>query len=630
VIALLSPLIVFVAIGWSRLKAAEVPRYRIAALEAAVLLAAGVIVVSETLGYLHRFRVGWISVAWTLATALALIYLWRELRRPGTLRANALQKLRGIAAWRPPTLAAAGETFTIAFALAATGLIAWLAPPNTYDAISYQLPRVMHWFQQGSLDHFATSNVRQIAYGPGVAYWHAHLWALLDGDAAANLPQWFAYLSSAIALSLWVRRFFPAAAVRYAVMIGLTLPMAVLQASSAQTDLQVACWLLIGAVFLSARDATTISRAVFAGLACGLAVLTKPSAALCVGPIACLALGMAVRRRGWRAGGLALCLWGGAALVLCLPHFVRNTRAFGGPLGDNAGTVVTTASPVLVAANVTKWITLNLPSEPLWEGTAGLLRGAGIDPNHPDISFLNLTYSPAPRHVVERLLLPDEDFVSYTTTLATLGLAWILVLLTAKRVGSVASAAVARPHPLRNRWLVTWLIALLLHFLLLKWQFWGNRLILPCALLILPALAVMSGACRRPRIRFAVTAVCLLQTALLLVFSLNRPLVRLPEKWDYVGHIPPLFSATRTERFYSGYNREALPMARELVERARSGQWRCVGLSVGTDYPEYVLWRALHDAGLDHVELHHFQSPLPNGSRLTDWPPRVDGVIYVP
>ncbi|MEY4488646.1 MAG: hypothetical protein RIQ79_1154 [Verrucomicrobiota bacterium] len=592
-------------------------------------MAGGLIFITEAFGYLHRLNVGWLAVTWTAGTAFALLYLWKEWRHAGALRQNALKRLRSVAAWRPAGLPAAVETITITFALGATGLIAWLAPPNTYDAMTYQLPRVMHWLQQGTLEHFPTSNVRQISYGPGASYWHTHLWTLFDGDAGANLPQWFAYLGCGIALSLWMKRFFPAQAVRFAVMIGLTLPMAVLQASSAQTDLQVACWLLIGLLFLSARDATAFPRAAFGGLACGLAIITKPSAALCVVPIACLALGLCVRRRGWRAGLTACSLWVCGSLLVCAPHFVRNTRAFGSPLGDNAGTVISTASPLLAAANAIKWLTLNLPCEPLWNGTASLLQALGIDPNNPDISFLNLNYAPAPRHVVDRLLLPDEDFVSYATTLTLLGLMWLAKRSAANHPLQIKTTRL-RHHPLWARWLVALLAALALHFLLLKWQYWGNRLILPCALLILPALAVMTEAYLRPRIRVAVAGICLLQTSALLTFSLNHPLVTLPAKWNFTGSIPPLLSTTRTERFYSGYNREAAPMARELVARARSGQWHRVGLIVGTDYPEYVLWRALHEAGLDHVELHYFQSPLPEGSSPQIWPPAVDGVIYVP
>ena len=629
VISLLSPVIVFAAIWWSRLKASPGRHARVAALEAAVLLAGGLIFVTEALGCLHRLRPGWIAVTWTAATALAIGYLWREGRRPSALRSHLLGRLRSVVTWRPLNLLAACEVATITFALGATGLIAWLAPPTTFDAMTYQLPRVMHWFQQGTLEHFPTSNVRQIAYGPGASYWQTHLWALLDGDAGANLPQWLAYLGCALALSLWIGRFFSVHAVRFALVIGLTLPMAVLQASSTQTDLQVACWLLIGAVFLSARDSATISRASLAGLACGLAVVTKPSAALCVGPLACVALVMTFRRRGGRAGLVAASLWVAASLLVCLPHFVRNTRAFGQPLGDSAGTLVTTASPQLAVANIARWLTLNLPSERLWQGAADSLQALGLDPNHPAITFLNLKYSPTPPHVVQRLLLPDEDFVAYTTALALVVVLWLATRLTPARPATLPPIA-SHLHASWRAWLGALLCALALHCLLLKWQYWGNRLLLPCALLTLPALAVMTGAHRLPRLRVAVAGLGLLQTAALLTFSLNRPLVPLPASWTFAGSKPPLFSVSRTARFYAGYNAEAVPVARELVAHARAGRWQRVGLIVGTDYPEYVLWRALHDAGLDHVELHHFQSPPPTGSHPPVWPPAVDGVINVP
>jgi 4-amino-4-deoxy-L-arabinose transferase-like glycosyltransferase len=585
------------------------------------------IVVAELLGFARLLRPGWISFAWITAAVLAVVYLWRSARSPATLHLHLRDRISSLAAWRPRTNATVLEVITIALALGATGLIACLAPPTNFDAMTYQLPRVMHWFQQGTLEHFPTANVRQLSYGPGAAYWQAHLWSLLDGDAGANFPQWFAYVGCALALSLWIGRFFGSHAVRFALVFGLTLPMAVLQASSVQTDLQVAAWIFIGLVLASSRDAARPLCAVLAGLAFGLAVTTKPSAALCIAPLSSLAYWLITRRRGLRAGLIAAILWAACALAICLPHFARNIRAFGNPLGDSSGTVVTALSPRLAIANAARWGVLNLPSLTVWHITADAVRTLGVEPNQPDITFFDSKFEPASPYVVHRLLFPDEDFVSYATALAALVLLWFVTWLARAHAPRPLSL---RHHPTWTFWLCAVLFALGLHVVLLKWQYWGNRLLLPCALLLLPSLAAMTRGHRWPRLRALLAAACLLQTAALLSFSFNRPLVHLPSSWEYAGPTMPLFSGTRTERFYFGYNSEAAATARELVARGVSGQWHRVGLSVDKNYPEYVLWRALHDAGLDQVELHHFKSPPPRGTHYDVWPPPIDGVIYVP
>jgi hypothetical protein len=170
---------------------------------------------------------------------------------------------------------------------------------------------------------------------------------------------------------------------------------------------------------------------------------------------------------------------------------------------------------------------------------------------------------------------------------------------------------------------------LFLHILFLKWQFWGNRLLLPCALFVCPVLVAMTGAWRYRSLRGTAGILMLLQTIFVLAFSLNRPLVPLPASWRYTGAVP-LFSASRSERFYTGYNAEARPACQQLVSLVREHNWHSIGLVVDDNYPEYVLWRAMHDAGFDNVEFHHINAELPPNYHGAPWPPKVDGYLKVP
>jgi hypothetical protein len=618
--------LVFAALVWSRLKAHAGRQWRISLLEAALLLGAGTILVTELLGLLHLMRPAWIAMLWLIACAAGAFYLWREWHRPGPWRSRVVRRGRGLSwarvrrSWHPL------ELLLLATVLGLTGLIAWLSPPTNFDAMSYQLPRVMHWFQQGTLEHYPTSNLRQLAYGPGAAYWQVQLWALFDGDLAANLPQWFALLGCALALPLWLQRFVDRRALAPAVIFGLTLPMVLLQASSSQSDLEVACWLLIAAVFLSDPRPPTLAQTGFAGLAIGLAIVTKPSAVLVVAPLALVACWRLRRTAGHGTAfrtGLGWILVSG---LVCLPHFIRNTGWFGNPLGDGFGTVVESVSPRLAAANAARWVVLNVPALSVWDSLTRALVSAGIDPNLPAITFSYSRFAPASPFVVYRLLLPDEDCTSYTGALLLLGLLALAARLALSRMAP--SGTRSRPQPL-TPWLSAIFAGLILHFILLKWQFWGSRLLLPSALLGLPLLAALTQAWRLHWLRMLTGAWLLLQTAFVLVFSLNRPLVPLPAAWNFTG-AAPLFSVPRNERFYAGYNAEALPTARQLIALVRQRQVQRVGLALDENYPEYVLWRALHDAGLTEVELYHVNARPPARSPRKPWPPAVDVTIAVP
>jgi hypothetical protein len=168
-----------------------------------------------------------------------------------------------------------------------------------------------------------------------------------------------------------------------------------------------------------------------------------------------------------------------------------------------------------------------------------------------------------------------------------------------------------------------------LNIVVLKWQIWGNRLLLPWALLTCPVLVAMTGAWRLPWLRTLAGTLLLLQAIFVLSFSLNRPLVPLPLSWRYTGAIP-LFSGSRTARFFAGYNSETIPVCQQLVALIREKHWRRIGLAVDENYPEYPLWRAMHEAGLDQVEFYHVNAAFPPGYHTPTWPPLVDGYVNVP
>lgn len=588
----LAPALVFLAVlGW-RLQVNRGKNWRLSILEAATTLAAAVIAASELLSLGDVLKSGWIALGWTIAAALSLAVIWQTWSRENPARSRIQRKtalLRSRA--KRPRL----EWCAIYGVLIATGIIAWISPPTNFDSMTYQFPRVMHWLQQGSTDHYATSNVRQLSYGPGAVYWQSHLWSLWDGDRAACLVQWFASIGSGLALSIWIRQLVPVGSVGLAVLVGLTLPMGILQASSSQTDLQVTAWLLV-AVTLMISAAQNPRRFVWAGLAFGLAVLTKPVAVLVGVPLALLVLFKTHRRGDWGPtirAGLVTALFG---LLVCAPHFWRNNRTFEDPLGPSAGTLLEDRSIGSLTSNTARWMLLNVPSLSAWQSTANVLQHFGINENDPATTYHGLHFSPARPEIVYRLLLPDEDFAAYTPTLILIGVLALIFWRQRDR------SNVARP------WLITIAVAWLLYPLMLQWQCWGNRLLLPVAWFALPLLLARTGVGRSNLARRITVIVLILQAGFMVGFSLNRPLVELPESWRFAGDTQPPYALSRDERFYLSYNAEAATVAQRFATLAAAREWRAIGLQTDWNYPEYVLWRALHQAGLDYVQVHHAQT----------------------
>ncbi len=241
--------------------------------------------------------------------------------------------------------------------------VALVAPPNTFDSMTYHMPRVMHWIENASVWPYPTNILRQLYMAPGAEFAILHLQLLAGSDRLANMPQAFALLGVVLGASLIVRELGGggAAQVGGAVIAG-TVPIGVLQATGTQNDEVVAFWLVCFVVFalrLVAGANRPIVIALFAGASLGLAILTKPTAYLFAFPFAVWLSVALVRRSGARCW-TPLLLIAGVALLLNVGQYTRNALVFGSPLGrgDEGGPAFRytndTLTPSLVASNIVR------------------------------------------------------------------------------------------------------------------------------------------------------------------------------------------------------------------------------------------------------------------------------------
>ncbi len=230
---------------------------------------------------------------------------------------------------------------------------AFWAAPNNWDSMTYHLPRVMHWIQNQSVEHYPTAILRQLYQPPGAEYLILHFQILSRSDQFANLIQWFSFLGSAIVVSLIALEL--GAGKSGQILAGLltvTIPMAILQGTSTQNDLAVGFWLLCFAYF-SLRLLKTyeqIRRRWFelfgASLSLAFALLTKGSAYVYAAPwILCFILVGAYKKRPIIFRDICI------IVLICLAvnarFYSRNIQLFGAPLSAgsedyvNKGNMVT-------------------------------------------------------------------------------------------------------------------------------------------------------------------------------------------------------------------------------------------------------------------------------------------------
>lgn len=555
-------------------------------------LAAGVITVglTEGLSLVHALDRATVLAAWGLVIA---VFLAR----------------RGLRGWSRPDVDP-----RVATILGITALVALIAPPNGWDALSYHMSRVVYWMQNGSVAHFPTHNIRQVAFSPFAEFCILHLQLIWGGDRLANLVQWGGFAGSLVAVAALVRRFGgEPAAVRSALVFAATLPMAILQASGTENDLVLALWFLIALLAAEEHLRTgTMMPALKLGAAVGLAALTKGTAYVLCTPLLAGWAGLLLVRRGARRRALgAIAAAGALALALNAPHFWRNAAVFGSPLGDPALVALhqnDVRSLRVLASNVVRNLSLHLAT-PI-PGANEAVRG-GVEALHAAIglgaSDGRTTFLGAPFAVVFEL---HEDWAGAPLHFVAIVIVVLAVVSRRLRLGPGASACLALAGA-----------AFVLMSWLLKWQPWGARFQASLFLLLAVVCGLAAARTLSPPALRGLAALFVLASLPCVVANAGHPLIGgarpadqnvlrhprsdlyLPARLqvpggDAAGHGDPLKHSLASPDGRSRWWEVRASYRGAADVLARSG-CRDVGLIQAIESWDYPLWALAREAGSD-------------------------------
>ncbi|MDG6100820.1 glycosyltransferase family 39 protein [Dactylosporangium aurantiacum] len=439
---------------------------RIALLRAAVIVGGAAALTVEVLSAVHALHRPAFITAWLAAL---LVTGGLAIRRSGGPRAArpALRAVRD--RW---TALGGAERLMVGALVGLFGLdlvVAVIAPPNNFDSQTYHLPKIEHWVQQGHAGFHPTMIDRQLAMAPGAEYLLLHLRLLTGGDGAYNLLQLAAGVGAVLAAARIAQQLGGGTRAQLvtALVVGTT-PMVVLEATSTQTDLVVACWVACTATCTldGLRARSGWFDVLLIGVAAGLTLLTKATGLLAAGLLLAAWAAAQLRLTRWR--GLAGAAAVGALMVLLAgPNLVRVQDTYGNPLGpahlrESISMQRHDPPAVLVNALRIAETALQTPVKPLNEaieagivGLAGVLR---VDPQDRDITYWNETFP-------YRSWPPDEDRVSMPAQ-------GVLILL-----GALLMALRRDSAPTTRLYAAVFWLAVLAYVVTVKWQPWGNRLV---------------------------------------------------------------------------------------------------------------------------------------------------------
>ena len=168
--------------------------------------------------------------------------------------------------------------------------------PNTWDSLVYHMSRVAHWIQHGSVDYYSTSIHRQNEMGPGAEYLILFFQILTNNDILAGFPQFFAFLLLPGPIYYILRIFkIHGNLVPYLILLTVSTPMAVMQATTTQNDL--VCSVITIAIIISSVRlySGSLNRLRFSdygliGLSIGVGWLVKPISLVVAAPFLLIGL----------------------------------------------------------------------------------------------------------------------------------------------------------------------------------------------------------------------------------------------------------------------------------------------------------------------------------------------------
>jgi len=297
-------------------------------LSASIMWALLLTIITELLSIFHSVTFGWLVFVWGLiAFILAVIYFIT----PHKTKPVASLKTEKLSPFDILSLCG------ISFIVITTMMIAIIAPPNTWDSMTYHMSRVLHWIQNQSVFHYPTHIQRQLFLSPWAEFSIMHFQILIGSDRFANLVQWLSMVGSLIGVSLIAK--LQGADLRgqiLAALIVTTIPMGILQSSSTQTDYVVSFWLVCFVYYLlEVKKDPKMIYSLYTGASLGLAVLTKATSYFYAFPFM-VWFGLAeLRRLRWRIWKPFLIILT-IALTINIGHYTRNIDLYKNPISDTA------------------------------------------------------------------------------------------------------------------------------------------------------------------------------------------------------------------------------------------------------------------------------------------------------
>ncbi len=562
-----------------------------------------IVVITEVLGRFEALNYRWLTLTWSVLAAGTLGYLVlisgrnrKTFSLPGSIR-KAIDGLNSQPFLNRLTMISMAVIIIISLGAAL------INPPNNLDSLSYHMPRVAHWVQNQSVAHYPTYELRQISFSPGVGFLITHLQILTGGDHLANLIQWMAFLGCIIAVSLIARNTAGAGSSITAALMCASIPMAILQATTTQTDLTVSFWLACFVYFIFRTTEYSLQDYIWLSVSLGLAILSKPTAYIFGGPFL-IVLSWRILHYPHRKNLLKRLLKSCAALVCILvislspsvPSYLRNYEIFNSFLGVDSGTRVLKIGPKTLISNLLRNTGQQVPFSPYWKFIEAVHRKILKQPvDDPQTTYRANSFSDINPGL---FILPDEDFAGSPIHMISLIIAFLVLFY---------RTVLVREDKLSNLILLSLcaVAGFLSYCLLIKWQIWGSRLLLPLSILFSPLIGYFIRSRLQTGLQYLLCGIFIFVALFYSLSSARSPLIPLPDNIITGFRSESILGKNREDLYFTNtFENMRVPIF-EMARLIQRDGCHAVGLNLKRTEFEYLIWVALNAQNADPVKIKH-------------------------
>jgi hypothetical protein len=507
---------------------------------------------------------------------------------PSPIYKSVIEKINGIT---PVDLL---KTLPLVVTLLINMVVAFTVPPNNWDSMTYHLPRLNQWLQNGSIFGFNTQTLRQVWNPRGSEALLLIPASISQNDVLLNLVQFVCFILVLYVLFILARL----SKVKYSVTICclylvFAFPTFLLQSVTTKNDVVGAYLSLVAIVILWLYAKGANSRTVYAMLSCSIAAcFSIKGTTLLFGIILVFSILYLFLKKlisFSRLIQLAIII-----MILNSQLWIENLRAFGSPLSPDVAPeynpLVTDFSLPTFVNNIIRITVSNLLTAPsmfneeIIETSRRFISGIGLNPDDPDSTWSGGFVPVIDRH--EDLAGSPVLIFVFLTVLAASVFLW-------KRRDRIDFAD--------RLFLVIGIIYCFASILTLRWQPWINRLLIPAYLILVASLLLLEKNLRLSSRRIFIVsfntliALFTFYSATFLAFSVDRPI--LTSKLNNKS----IFQMTENElRFINnqGIAKEYSQTLRELNKLNPE----YVLINGSGDHWEYPVWKFAKESD-DHTKI---------------------------